>query len=381
MRRRVRILHLHSGNLRGGIESNLMTLVRGRAFAPQLEHRFALCFEGWLSAQLAAGGSPALQLPAVRARRPWTIWHARRRLRAIIRDAQPDIALTHAPWSHAMLAPAVRRAGLPLAFWLHGPVDGRHWLERWASLTPPDLVLCNSHFTAGTAARLFPNTRCEVIRPPVVAPSADAVAHRAALRAQFETPPRATVIIHVSRLDPPKGQDVLLRALAGLDRDAPEWRCWLVGGAQRPAEIGYLARLKDEARALGIADRVHFLGQREDVAALLAAADVFCQANYEPEGFGIVFVEAMAAGIPVVTTELGAALEVVERSCGLLVPPQDPAALTRALDDLLRNPERRAAMGVAGRRHAAQLCDPATQFGHLAEAFGGLLPPPLAPPA
>ena len=73
------------------------------------------------------------------------------------------------------------------------------------------------------------------------------------------------------------------------------------GGAQRSHEAVYLAELRQAADRAGIGDRVRFLGQRTDVPDLLAAADVFCQPNTGPEPFGIAFVEALYAGLPVVT--------------------------------------------------------------------------------
>ena len=95
------------------------------------------------------------------------------------------------------------------------------------------------------------------------------------------------------------------------------WVCWTAGGAQRPAEAAYLAELRQTAARLGIAERVRFLGQRTDVPHLLAAADVHCQPNTGPEPFGLAFVEALAAGRPVVTTALGGALEIVDETCGV----------------------------------------------------------------
>ena len=111
-----------------------------------------------------------------------------------------------------------------------------------------------------------------------------------------------------------KGHALHLDALAHL-RDLPDWRCWIVGGAQRPHEVAYETMLRRRADTLGLAERVVFTGHRTDVARLLAAADIQCQPNTGPEPFGITFVEAMAAGLPVVTTAMGGALEIVDDSC------------------------------------------------------------------
>jgi glycosyltransferase involved in cell wall biosynthesis len=139
----------------------------------------------------------------------------------------------------------------------------------------------------------------------------------------------------------------------------------MVGGPQRAKEEDYFRRLQETARELGIADRVRFLGQRSDVPELLAAADIFCQPNQGPEPFGLVFIEALHAGRPIVTTALGGPVEIVDESCGLLAEPDNPAALSAALRRLIQAPELRERLGRSGPRRASKLCDPATQLKEL----------------
>jgi glycosyltransferase involved in cell wall biosynthesis len=173
--------------------------------------------------------------------------------------------------------------------------------------------------------------------------------------------------VQPSRLEPYKGHALHLAALARLRDAAVPWECWMIGGVQRPHEAALLAGLERTAARLGIADRVRFLGQRSDVATLLAAADIHCQPNVGPEPFGITFVEGLAAGLPVVTGALGGALEIVDESCGVLVPPGDAGALAAALHRLIQDPVLRSAIGAAGPARARKLCDPATQIRALDE--------------
>jgi glycosyltransferase involved in cell wall biosynthesis len=123
-------------------------------------------------------------------------------------------------------------------------------------------------------------------------------------------------------------------------------------------------------RELGLEGRVRFLGHRTDVARVLAAADVHCQPNTGPEPFGVAFVEALYAGLPVATTALGGALEIVDESCGVLTPPGDAGALADALGRLTRDVGVRAGLGAAGPSRAAALCDPARQLTRLHELLG-----------
>jgi glycosyltransferase involved in cell wall biosynthesis len=169
-------------------------------------------------------------------------------------------------------------------------------------------------------------------------------------------------------MEPGKGQTIHLEALSLL-KDLPGWVCWQVGGAQQPAEVQYLTELKKTAGRLGIADRVHFLGQRSDVARLLSAADIFCQPNTSSEGFGLVFIEALYAELPVVTTDIGGAREIVDDSCGLLVQNDDESALAATLRQLIEAKAERHKLGRSGPIRARELCDPEAHLAKLYEVL------------
>jgi glycosyltransferase involved in cell wall biosynthesis len=134
-----------------------------------------------------------------------------------------------------------------------------------------------------------------------------------------------------------------------------------------------LQELQAQARELNITDRVKFLGQRADVRRLLVAADIHCQPNTSPEPFGIAFVEALYAGLPVVTTAIGGGLEIVDESCGRLVAPNDAIALSQVLGSLMANPGERADLAAGGRSRALALCDPARQLTRLHDLLSGLV--------
>src|SRR6185295_2271122 len=121
------------------------------------------------------------------------------------------------------------------------------------------------------------------------------------------------------------------------------------------------------ARALGVTSRVRFLGQRADMPRIFAACDIHCQANAEPEPFGMVFIEALLAGLPSVTFDCGGAREIVTPDTGFLVP--DEATLASALERLVTEPELRQKLGSRGPARAKLLCDPAARLGELARVF------------
>jgi glycosyltransferase involved in cell wall biosynthesis len=134
-------------------------------------------------------------------------------------------------------------------------------------------------------------------------------------------------------------------------------------------ENRYFQEVQQACSTLGLSDRVRFLGRRSDVERLLAGADVFCQPNLGPEPFGIVFVEALRAGRPVVTTSIGGALEIVDESCGLLVEPNNPQELAAALRQLISSCDLRSRLGKNGPARARQVCDPQAQMRLLAHTL------------
>src|SRR5437763_562018 len=260
----MRTLQIYSGNLYGGVEKTLTMIAEGPG---AFERECALVFGGRLRRDLIRAGARVHDLGRVRARWPWTVARARRALRAVLARSRFEVVICHSAWSQAIFGPVVRQAGLPLVFWLHDVAAGRHWIERWARLTVPDVVICNSRFTARSAASMYPHLRPEVVRPPVLTEDGGPLPQRADVRRELGVDGDAVVIIQVARLEPLKGHDAHLGALSLLKDIAPRWLCWMVGGAQRPHETTYLRALQRKAAALGLADRVRFLGRGTGVAA------------------------------------------------------------------------------------------------------------------
>jgi glycosyltransferase involved in cell wall biosynthesis len=364
----MRVLHIDGGNLFGGVETLLLTLARLRDLTPEMEPEFALCFEGRLSTELKAIGVPVHALGETRVRNPFSVVNARRKLADLIRGGYFDAAVCHMAWAHAIFGPVVKASGVPLVVWQHLASDGRHWLERWSRMTRPDLTICNSKFTEARlpdSLRAAPST---VIYCPVAPPRAYGETERMAARAEFKTPRDAVVIILASRMQDWKGHTLLLEAareLRGLD----DWFIWIVGGPQREFEVRYLDKLRAMTSEDGIADRVRFLGERSDVDRLMAAADIHCQPNLTPEPFGIGFIEALYAGLPVITTAIGAAPEIVTDACGVLVRAGDAAGLAAELGRMISDPALRKRLSACGPDRARELCDPELKMMELQAAL------------
>lgn len=169
-------------------------------------------------------------------------------------------------------------------------------------------------------------------------------------RIGFDTPIDAPLLLAMGRLHENKAFDVAIRALAEL----PGAWLWIAGEGPQGRALTALAA------ECGVADRVRFLGWRDDTGALLQACDMFvCPSRHEP--LGNVVLEAWAAGKPVIATEAtGPATLMAGSASGVLVPIDDPHALARAIADLIDSPERAAAIAATGRaRYATEFTETA----------------------
>jgi glycosyltransferase involved in cell wall biosynthesis len=360
----MRALHVAAGNLYGGVERILVEIARARG---SWQHEFAVSFEGRLSSELRAVDASCHSIQPVRFSRPPTVWRARRHLRRVMQQPY-DAVVCHSPWAYALAAPAAigRRV-----LWAHDALRGSHWTERRVSRTVPDLVIANSHYTAGVVDEWLRDVPIEVVYAPVSNGPVDEGA-RAAVREELGVDSSTTVIVIAARFERWKGHAELIDAVAGLTGD---WRVWIAGGAQKAADAALERELRSRVDDRGLTRRVSFLGERRDVPRLLKAADVHCQPNNAPEPFGVAFIEALDAGLPVVTTDAGGAREIVTAQCGVLLPVGDQGALRNALQTLIDDPAERASLGAAGPARARALTDPTAQMAALERV---LLPPGAA---
>lgn len=357
----------------GGIETILVSLARQHALCPDLEHHFALCFEGRLSEELRALDVPVHMLDGAKLSRPLSVQRARRALRSTLRQSGCDVVVCHGPRSMIFFAPVARSMNIPLAMWVHGVKPGIHWLNCLLRRVPPDLAICCSQHTRRALLSLFPSVESVVIYAPVALDTdSRSGTQRADVRRESGTPDDAIVIVLASRMVPLKGHRRLIEALAEMKAEG-SWRCWIVGGIQARHEIAYFNELQSLVRDAGLTDRIYFTGQRSDVPRILAAADLYCQPNLRGESFAIVFIEAMLAGLPVVTSAMGGALEAIDQDSGILVPPDNQKALTAALRTMLTDADLRARLASFAPQRARLLCDPTDRLNDLRTALEPLV--------
>jgi glycosyltransferase involved in cell wall biosynthesis len=218
-------------------------------------------------------------------------------------------------------------------------------------------VVANSGYTASSVRGLAPRARVEVVHNGIDLARWDpARIDRARARASLgEAGRRAVLLGVVAQLSPWKGQDTAIEALELLRADGIDAHLLLIGSAKFVARATrfdnevYVARLRRIVAAAGLEDRVSWLGEREDVSELVRALDVLLLPSWE-EPFGRALIEAMALGVPVVSTNVGGPTEIVEQGReGLLVAPRKPAAWAQAIRRITDSPRLASEMSRAGR--------------------------------
>lgn len=321
----MRLIQIMASRQRGGAEAFFsrlcMALVHTAVRQPPLHQTIVIRRGAACRDELAADGLPAVELPFLFNGDPFT----RRRLARLIAKERPDVVLS---WMSRAASTC------PRGRFVHvGRLGGYYDLKYYAGC---DRLIANTQDIADWVVgkgwprdrvHYLPNFVDERPAPPVE-------------RASLATPADAPVVLALGRLHSDKAFDVLLTAMAEL----PRVHVWLAG--EGPLE----SSLKRLAQALGVAARVHFVGWRKDVSALLAAADCLaCPSRIEP--LGNVILEAWVSRRPVVAAAAKGPKGLVRsEDTGLLVPLEDAPALAHALRRVLE--DKALAAGLAERGYA-----------------------------
>jgi len=347
----VRILHVITTLGVGGAEKHLLMLAGGQRRRGHELHVAYLKGAGELTAAFEGEGVAVERLHAGGAGGGGGLGEllaARGRLRRLVARLCPDVVHTHLLKADALGALAAD--GVPLVASKH---NDERALLRWPVGVVHGLLsrrvartIALSDHVAGFVARHGRVPRGRITRiyygidPAALQPRRG----RAEVRAALGLPVAAPVLVCVGRLAPQKDHPTLLAALARLPAEVV---LLIVGGD--PFGDGE-ARLKRAAAELRLGERARFLGIRHDVPDLLAASDLFVLPSLW-EGLGLVFLEAMAVGLPVVATTVSAIPEVVEDGAtGWLVPPGDPERLAATIAQALADPRERERRGRLGRQ-------------------------------
>ncbi|HEX4010886.1 MAG TPA: glycosyltransferase family 4 protein [Solirubrobacteraceae bacterium] len=387
----IRVLYVNDTARVSGAEHSLLVLLgslSGRVSA------VVACPEGELAVAVRRLGVPVRAIPgtdlSARLHARHTVREAARAartaaaVRSIARDAGADVV--HANTPRAGLISVLARNGSgagPVVHIRDSTPPGRlprlatSLVARRASAFVATSRFLADQLPAGIDTATVPNA----VDPLRFDPGA---LDRATARARLGLDELAPVMAVVGQISPHKGQADAIRALAIVRRAHPDARLLLVGSvkfasaATRFDNRAYADSLRALSHRLGASGAVHFLGERSDVAEILAAVDVALVPSwYEP--FGRVALEAMIMGVPVIVTAVGGTREVVTDGVdGLVLAPERPQTWAAAIESLLDDPERRRAMGARGRARALRDYSPDRHadaiLGVYADALGGRRP-------
>jgi glycosyltransferase involved in cell wall biosynthesis len=356
-----------SGNMLGGGQHSLRLLIerldRSR-YAPVV-----LCpGDGDFAASMRSMNVPVeiVPQPPLRRFRPSSV----AKIAALLRRRSIALVHTDAPRGTFYAGVAARLAGTPVV-WHVRTAERQHPLFERVLYSLSTRVIAVS----GAAADRFAGfggrgRKVSTIFNAVDTVSFNPSAADRALRTRLGASGKLLALT-AGQLLPRKGHETFFKAAAVLNRVAPGRWLFVVAGR---GEKDYEERLRRLAREQGIDGQVVFGGFREDIAAVMASADIFVLATEYREGLSRVLLEAMASAVPVITTPLGGNVELVEQGkTGFLVNPSDPSALAAALSRLADDPALRRQMGAAGRRFVEERCGTAAHVAAIEEVYGAIL--------
>ncbi len=304
--------------------------------------------------RLRAAGVHVTEVPMRRNISPGSDWTCYRKIRQIIGAWRPHVIHSHSSKAGFLARMAAR--GMPCAS-LYSPhcfafqmrVCPRRrvlytQLERFAGRYTDTLVLaCESQRRIAVAQRIVPADSIAIIPTGIRASDYQSQADRDQLRDKLGVSGSRMIVGSVAALTPQKGHRYLLAAMAEMGRETDA--ILLLAGTGNQQSV-----LLAQAESLDIENRVMFLGQRDDIADLLKSLDLFVLPSLW-EGLPYGLLEAMAAGVPVVTTDIAGNTDLIDgHTTGWLVPPADAAALARAIGEALANPTEADSRAAAARR-------------------------------
>jgi glycosyltransferase involved in cell wall biosynthesis len=363
------------GEQRGGAELLLRYLA---SEARNLNATWILVFleDGPLAAELRDLGFHTTVINAGRLRQAHRWAAAIVRIARLLRAEKPDVVVAWMAKAHFYSGPAALLAGVPSIWCQHGLPRANEWLDRALALLPTRGIIVNSNTAAAAQRSLRPSHREVVVYPAVDLDEFDParLPEPAEVRKELGLPRRVPIVGMVARLQRWKGVDVFVEAATRLRRVHPDIFCVVVGG-EHALEPGYPAVIRRQIAEAQLDDTVLLAGRQPEVAKWMHAMDVVVLPSRD-EPFGMVIVEAMALGKPVVAGDSAGPSEIVRSGDdGLLVPYGNADALANAVMRYLDDPDFAQHVADRARLRARQFST--RRYG---ESFLGAVEALVSPP-
>ncbi len=342
-----------SAEPRGGAEVALRQVVEdGQGLG--VEWGVVFLERGPMVAEFESRGVRVSVVAADRLRRLHRLPETMQEIARVLRDQNAAAAVGWMSKAQLYVSAAARLARVPSVWCQHGMPSRRDALERLATALPTRGIIVPSRSVAHAQERLRPRRSVRVVNPGVDLRrfDPDAMPPPSTVRDRLGLPVDGPVVGMVARLQHWKGVHVLVNAVPQVLEGHPELRCVVVGG-DHPLEPGYRSELERLIDAQGLSEHVVLAGRQDDVRPWLQAMDIVVHAS-ENEPFGLVLLEAMALGKPVIAAASGGPTEIIRDSIdGVLIPHGDDAVLADELSALLADADRRRRLGRAAQERAS----------------------------
>jgi len=263
-----------------------------------------------------------------------------------------NLVQTHLYYSNILGSIAASRAGVPVIATLHSVAAPVGWknnilqrIEDFCLRKYATRILAVGNMVAQAHANRYGNRKLDVILNGIPKLEPIQSLERERLRHEITGNGATPIIVTVGRFSRAKGYEDLIQAFNLLQKKDMQPILLMVGAGTMVDAI------KEKIESKRLSHAVILTGERNDVPQLLASSDVYASSSHR-EGLPLAILEAMMAGLPVVATSVGDIPNVVTRDAGVIVPPHRPEKLAAALEDLLKNPEKRKAMGKAAQERA-----------------------------
>lgn len=344
----LKVIHFYTGNRFGGIERFLQNLNTFSHFYSNTKQEFALTFEGKLKTELEKSGAKVHFFKVNSLSNLFQVFIFLFSFLSFLRRSKVDLLISHEIWNYLLAFLPAKFMGIKHVLWVHTSYfHQRNY--KLLDISQPDFIVSNSEYVKSKLKERFGLDQVEVLYCPH--PMMDAPEHKTADRDNFK-------MLYVGRFLEDKGLFVILKAVSKL-KDL-NFQFLIVGAPQTAKEKEFFVILDRFVKESGLTNHVIFVGASDTVSDYYKTSHLFCHPNIAPDGFGLVFIEALSAGIPVITTKMGGAIEIFSRShsnIGEFVEPNNEQDLSNVLrkyieaKNVIFDPEE-------ARRVAKSFCEP-----------------------
>lgn len=270
------------------------------------------------------------------------------RLTQLILETRTDIVHTYLTYANIIGSLSAKLAKVPVITSLRSislepyhPL--RSQIETWTMRYGCDMVMANGYSVAQAHQKRLGKKKIEVIQNSVGIESLPTFDERQAIRKELVGDPEKLIIITVGRLAPPKGYDTLIQAFSEVHLVHPETSLVIVGDGELRQS------LEESVSSRSLCDSVIFTGERFDISRILPGADIFVSSSHW-EGMSVAILEGMAAGLPVIATEVGDSPWIITENTGVLVEPRNDKSLANAILQFVENETLRLEFGKNARK-------------------------------